>query len=184
MRNRPLQRSLMDTDCWDQFTFGASISMDSWNSRQSEKRGRGRGREKSGNSYWLQQSVWRALLCDLAFWKYLQSEFWMRSDWIFKTMTDAFFSPLAPHTTATFVFIHCPGFFCFFSIERLTETSVFFCSCTYRTVMDLEGPIYSEVWLLSAGACRGIRRWDADYPRGGAGWCARCLHPLHQVTGH
>lgn len=41
-RNRPPppppRCHLMDTDCRDQFTPGASISVDSWNSRQSEER--------------------------------------------------------------------------------------------------------------------------------------------------
>lgn len=177
MRNQLLQRSLMDTDCWDQFTFSASISMDSWNSRQSGERGSGRAREKSGNSYWLQQSVWHVLLCDLAFWKYLQREFRMRSDWIFKTMTDAFFPP-SPNTRRhrLCLFIVLFFVFCFFP-SSVWPRPLFFCPCTYRTLMDLEGPIYSEVWLLSAGACRGIWRWDADYPRAvQTGAPAACTH--------
>lgn len=98
----------------------------------------------------------------------------MRSDWIFKTMTDAF-PPRPTHDGIVWVYsLSC--FVLFYFTERLTETSVF-CPCTYRTLMDLEGPVYSEVWLLSAAACRGIWRWDADYPRAvQAGAPAACTH--------
>lgn len=52
-RNRPPPPSprcrLMDTDCRDQFSPGASISVDSWNSRQSEERERV---EDGGDKEW------------------------------------------------------------------------------------------------------------------------------------
>lgn len=90
----------MDTDCRDQFTPGASISVDSWNSRLSKRRVGGIGsvgqcRGWREGSYWLQRPVQRPLLlCDSALWNYLQSELPTCRAGI--NLTDAFFTPLPP----------------------------------------------------------------------------------------
>lgn len=123
-RNRPPPPPprclLMDTDCRDQFTPGASISVDSWNSRQSEERELRSGRERVGNSYWLRLSVWRPLLCDSALWKYLQSE--LPTCWAgiyFKQWLMHFYPHPQPHPL-----LSPPTLFCFVHCSVLPSTSV------------------------------------------------------------
>lgn len=136
-QNRLLQWSLMDTDCWGQFTFRPSMDRDS---KQSEQWREGGGRKE-------RKCVLIAAIhpsCTPVRFGFLKIFTQANSNYFGLNIKNNDFVIYSIRRGIDFSYS-----LSFFSIKRRIKT---FGCAHIQTLMDLEGPIYSEVWVLSAGA--------------------------------